>query len=152
METLTKPVQVVARVLLALIFVLAGINKLGGVGRTASYMAAHSIPAAHILVFGAIAMELGVGLLLMVGLFTRLAAFALFCYTLALALIFHPYWAAAPADAGMQHTLFYEHLSMMGGMLCAVALGGGEWSLDALLGRQKHSAGLPLAGRPAPHT
>ena len=70
-------------------------------------------------------MELGVGLLLMVGLFARCAALALFFYTLALALIFHAYWAAPAAQARMQASFFFGHLSMMGGMLMVVAFGAG---------------------------
>ena len=85
----------------------------------------------------------------MTGLFARWAAFALFCYTAVLAVIFHAYWAASPAQAATQHALFFGHLSMMGGMLVVVALGAGQWSLDALLGRQRTGgAGLAFAGGP----
>ena len=70
-------------------------------------------------------MELGVGLLLMAGLFARCAALALFFYTLVLALIFHAYWAAPVAQARLQASIFFEHLSMMGGMLMVVVFGAG---------------------------
>ena len=95
------------RVLLALIFVRAGINKLGSIDATAAEMAKAGIPLANILVFGAILLELGVGLLLMVGLFARCAALALFFYTLTLALIFHAYWAAPAAQARLQASFFF---------------------------------------------
>jgi len=85
------------------------------------------------LVFGAILMELGGGLLLMVGLFARCAALALFFYTLTLALIFHAYWAVPDAQARLQASFFFGHLSMMGGMLVVVAFGAGAYSLDALV-------------------
>jgi putative oxidoreductase len=124
------------RVLLALIFVRAGINKLGSIDATATEMASHGIPLANILVFGAIAMELGVGFLLMVGLFARCAALALFFYTLVLAVIFHAYWAAPAAQARMQASFFFGHLSMMGGMLMVVAFGAGALSLDAVMRRR----------------
>jgi putative oxidoreductase len=124
------------RVLLALIFVRAGINKLGSIDATATEIASHGIPLANILVFGAIAMELGVGFLLMVGLFARCAALALFFYTLVLAVIFHAYWAAPAAQARMQASFFFGHLSMMGGMLMVVAFGAGALSLDAVMRRR----------------
>ena len=47
-------------------------------------MAKSEIPLSNILVFGAIMMELGGGLLLMVGYLARWAALALFFYTLRL--------------------------------------------------------------------
>ena len=76
----------------------AGINKIGSIDATAAGMAKSGIPLSNILVFGAIMMELGGGLLLMVGLFARWAALALFFYTLTLALLFHAYWAVPDAQ------------------------------------------------------
>jgi len=131
-----KYLAALGRVLLALIFVRAGINKIGSIDATAAEMASHGIPLSNILVFGAIAMELGVGLLLMVGLFARCAALALFFYTLALALIFHAYWAAPAAQARLQASFFFGHLSIMGGMLMVVAFGAGALSLDAVMRRR----------------
>jgi putative oxidoreductase len=131
-----KYLAALGRVLLALIFVRAGINKIGSIDATATEMASHGIPLSNILVFGAIAMELGVGLLLMVGLFARCAALALFFYTLVLALLFHPYWAVPAAQARLQASIFFAHLSMMGGMLMVAAFGAGAFSLDAWMRRR----------------
>jgi putative oxidoreductase len=131
-----KYLAALGRVLLALIFVRAGINKLGSIDATAAEMAKGGIPLSNLLVYGAILMELGVGLLLMVGLFARCAALALFFYTLVLALIFHAYWAAPVAQARLQASIFFGHLSMMGGMLMVVAFGAGALSLDAMLRRR----------------
>jgi putative oxidoreductase len=136
MDALSNFVVVVGRILIALIFVRAGINKLGSIDATAAEMAKGGIPLSNILVYGAIVMELGVGLLLMVGLFARCAALALFFYTLTLALIFHAYWAAPAAQARMQASFFFGHLSMMGGMLMVVAFGAGALSLDAVMRRR----------------
>jgi putative oxidoreductase len=135
-DRLTNFVVVVGRILIALIFVRAGVNKIGSIDATAAEMAKSGIPLSNILVFGAIVMELGGGLLLMVGLFARWAALALFFYTLTLALIFHAYWAVPDAQARLQASIFFGHLSMMGGMLVVVAFGAGAYSLDALV-RQK---------------
>ncbi len=136
------PLALAGRVLLALIFVLAGINKIGTISATVAYMASHGIPLAGALVYGAIALELGGGLMLMAGLYTRWVAAALFFYTLALAVIFHAYWLAPAAQVRVQHGYFFEHLSMMGGMLFVVAFGAGPLSLDAWL--------HPAAGDKAP--
>ncbi len=135
MDNFGKYLAALGRVLLALIFVRAGINKLGSIDATAAEMAKAGIPLANILVFGAILLELGVGLLLMVGLFARCATLALFFYTLTLALIFHAYWAAPAAQARLQASFFFGHLSMMGGMLMVVAFGAGAFSLNAVMRR-----------------
>ena len=135
-DRLTNCVVVVGRILIALIFVRAGINKIGSIDTTAAQMAKSGIPLSNIMVFGAIMMEVGGGLLLMVGLFARWAALALFFYTLTLALIFHAYWSVPDAEARVQAAFFFGHLSMMGGMLVVVAFGAGAYSLDALV-RQK---------------
>ena len=121
------------RFLLALIFVLAGIAKLGSVDATAAQMASHGIPFAHVSVWGAITLELGGGLMLMTGLFARFTALVLGFYTLALALIFHAYWAVPAAEVRAQHGAFFEHIAMIGGMLYVVAAGAGAYSLDALM-------------------
>lgn len=133
MEIAAKPLSVLARVLLAFIFVQAGLGKIGAIDATVANMQHAGIPYPHVLVYGAIALELGGGLMLMTGLLARWVAAAFFCYILSLAFIFHAYWVAAPAMERTQHALFFGHLSMMGGMLCVVAFGAGPWSLDALL-------------------
>jgi putative oxidoreductase len=135
-DALRNLLAFVGRILIALIFVRAGINKLGSIDATAAGMAKAGIPLSNILVFGAIAIELGGGLLVTVGLFARCAALALFFYTLTLALIFHAYWAVPGAEARVQAAFFYGHLSMMGGMLVVVAFGAGAYSLDALMARK----------------
>ncbi len=81
-------------------------------------------------------MELGGGLLLVAGLFTRWAAVGLFFYTLVLALTFHAYWAVPDAQARVQAAFFFGHLSMMGGMLVLAGTGPGAYSLDELIRRK----------------
>ena len=137
------PLPAIGRVLLALIFVLAGINKLGTIAATSAYMASHGIPYANDLVWGVIALELGGGIMLIVGLLARLVAAAYFFYLSALATIFHPYWTIVGAAARTQHAMFFEHVAMMGGMLFVVAFGAGPYSLDSLIWRQRPASGLP---------
>jgi putative oxidoreductase len=131
------------RLLIAGIFVRAGINKLGSIAATSATMAGHAIPYPDILVWGAIAVEIGGGLLLILGLFTRWAALALFFYTLALALIFHAYWTATGGAVRTESASFYGHLAMMGGMLYVAAFGAGRYSLDALFGLWRLTPAAP---------
>jgi putative oxidoreductase len=148
MNALTDFIALVGRILLAFIFVQAGYNKLtGGIAGTVTNMTNHGIPLADILVWGAIAVELGGGLLLMAGLLARWAALALAAYTTALALIFHAYWLAPAAELRADRALFYNHLAIIGGMLVVVAFGAGYYSLDALM--QRRSKRTPDAMRHA---
>lgn len=142
MYPVLTPLPLLGRILIALVFVLAGINKLGTIDATSANMASHGIPYATDLVWGAVALELIGGTMLIAGLLTRLAAAALFFYTLALAVLFHPYWAAADAAARTQHAFFFNHLAMMGGMLYVVAFGAGPFSLDALIFSRTRAQGV----------
>jgi putative oxidoreductase len=127
----------VGRILLALIFVLSGIGKLGGIAGTAAHMADHGIPFANILVWGAIALELGGGIALIVGFLTRLVAAAFFFYTLSLAVLFHAYWTMSGAAIRVQQIDFLQHLAIMGGMIYVVAFGAGPYSIDALIWQRR---------------
>jgi putative oxidoreductase len=136
MNDLASPLPALGRILLALIFVRAGINQLGAIAATSVYMASHGIPYAHVLVWGAVVLELVGGLMLMAGLWAHVVAFLLFFYVLALALIFHAYWAMSGAEAHAEQNNFFEHLAIMGGMLYVVAFGAGPYSIDALIRRR----------------
>ena len=116
--------NLVGRILLAHIFLLAGIGKLGaGYAATQGYMEAMGVPG--MLLPLVIALELGAGLALMVGCQTRLAALALAVFTLLAGFIFHGNFADQ-----MQAIMFMKNLGMSGGLLMLAALGGGAWSLD----------------------
>jgi putative oxidoreductase len=129
-------IAALGRLLIALIFIRGGINKLGSIAATVATMRNHGIPYPDILVWGAIAVELGGGLMLIAGLYARWVALALFFYTLSLALIFHAYWTVSdPAASRTDANSFFGHLSMMGGMLFVLAFGAGAYSVDALMAR-----------------
>jgi putative oxidoreductase len=135
MDSVEKLVPLLGRVLLALVFVLGGYGKIWTIDATAAQMASHGIPMPNLLVYGVVALELGGGLALMAGLFTRWLALVFTIYLLLLAVTFHNYWAMAAAEEHAQRIAFMEHLAMMGGMLYVFAFGAGAYSLDALLGR-----------------
>jgi putative oxidoreductase len=137
MNALTNFIALLARILLAFLFVQGGYYKLmGGIPGTVANMTSHGIPFPDILVWGAIAVELVGGLMLMAGLFTRWVALVIAAYTLALGLIFHAYWLAPAAEARLERIIFLNHLALIGGMLAIVAFGAGCWSLDAAMGRK----------------
>jgi putative oxidoreductase len=146
MNAALKPLPPLGRFLLALVFVYAGIRKFGTIAATTATIQKHGIPHADLLVWGAIALELGGGLALMLGFLARLAALAFFVYTGVLAFIFHPYWSFTGEAFGVERGVFFGHLSMMGGMLFVVAFGAGPYSIDSLLfGRRGSAAAVPEA-------
>src|SRR5215469_15324817 len=105
-DTALRPLVPLARVLLALVFVLSGTSKILNLAPAVAAIASHGIPFANNLVYVAIAIELGGGLMLIAGLLTRWVGAVLFFYTLALAVIAHAYWAAPAAMRGVQQGLF----------------------------------------------
>ena len=79
---------------------------------------------------GAIVVELGLGLLLLVGFKTRLSAIVLAVFTVAAAVFFHNYWAL-PADKAFMHQLmFWKNVAIAGGLLGFAAFGAGRLSID----------------------
>ena len=119
----------VGRVLLALLFVTSGYGKLTDFAGTAGYMAATltALPmsAIYILLVTTIVVELGGGLLIMLGWYARLAATAILLFLVPVTVIFHPFWAADDAQRMMQQIMFMKNLSIMGGMLLIAAFGPG---------------------------
>src|SRR5688572_16587958 len=82
-----------ARLLIAQLFVTAGFGKLMAFAKTAAFMANKDLPAPEMLLVATIALELGAGILLILGWKTRWAAAALFGFTLIATFVFHPFWA-----------------------------------------------------------
>ncbi|MDF1782208.1 MAG: DoxX family protein [Alcanivoracaceae bacterium] len=127
MERATPYIALVGRILLALIFVVAGYSKIGGYDGTLQYMQAFGLPGflLPLVIFA----ELGGGLALIFGLLTRTAAAGLAVFSVVSAFIFH----SDSADA-MQGILFMKNIAMAGGLLYVVAYGAGKFSVDEKLG------------------
>ena len=131
MNTPSSWPMLIGRVLLALMFVLAGFGKLfGGLEGTAGYIASVGLPMPTVLAAGAGVLELGAGLLLIIGWQARWAALALALFTLVASFIFHAYWSLPADQQMMQQLMFMKNLSVVGGLLCVFAFGAGALSLD----------------------
>ncbi len=131
LDTFKTPLVVVGRVLLALMFVLSGIDKLGNISGTAGYIASGGLPFATALAVIVGLLELLGGIAIAIGLQARWAALALGLFTLAAAALYHQFWAAPAAQAFMQQLLFMKNLSIAGGLFIVAALGAGPASVDA---------------------
>ena len=124
MNTIQSLSAPTGRVLLALIFVMSGLNKIGSFTGTQAYMESVGVPG--ILLPVVIAVEVLGGLAVMLGWHTRIAAFLLAGFSLLSAFLFH-------ADLGdqMQMIMFMKNLGLAGGFLILVAQGAGAYSVDA---------------------
>lgn len=130
METLKRYGPLLGRLLIAFIFVFAGYGKITGFEGTVGYIASKGVPLPQLAAIGAIVVELGGGLMLILGWNARLAAAALFGFTALAALIFHNFWAVPPEMAQNQMIHFMKNVSMMGGLLYVVVHGSGPLSLN----------------------
>ncbi len=128
MEKLNPLFDLAGRILMAVLFVLAGYSKITGYSGTAGYMESIGVPG--ILLPLVIIVELLGGLAILLGWQTRIAAFLLAGFCLVAALLFH----FQPADQ-MQMILFTKNLAIAGGLLFLVANGAGAYSLDRRLAK-----------------
>jgi putative oxidoreductase len=123
-------VLLASRVLLALVFVVFGIRKLLAVSGTAGYFAKLGVPAAEIAVWLVILIEIGGGVLLILGWKTRLVAWLLAGFVVVATLLAHRYWEFEGAQYVPQLTSFMKNLSIIGGLLMVAACGPGRMSVD----------------------
>jgi putative oxidoreductase len=121
---------VLGRVLLSLIFVISGAKKIATFAGTAGYIASKGLPAAEILAALTICVELGGGLLLLIGLKARWAALALAVFTVLASVLFHNFWAMTGPEAMNNQIHFMKNIAIVGGMLMVVAFGPGRFSID----------------------
>jgi len=126
----THTAVLAGRILLGLLFIISGFGKITGYDGTAGYMAAKGMPLVNVLLPAAIAVELGGGLLLVLGLKARWAALAIFLFLIPTTLVFHAFWGIDPKEAATQQINFLKNLAIMGGMLMVFAHGPGRYSLD----------------------
>jgi putative oxidoreductase len=113
MKTFQELAAPVGRVLLALMFLLAGLNKISGYSGTQGFMESMGLPGALLPLV--ILLEVAGGILLMLGWHTRITAF----------LIFH-----SNLGDPTQMLFFMKNLSIAGGLLLVVSHGAGPYSID----------------------
>ena len=128
-------VMLLGRILMCLLFVLGGWGKLFGAAATQAMFAKQGlplVPAAWVL---AVVIELGGGLAILLGWFTRPAAFVLAIWSVLTALVAH----TNLADRA-QEIQFFKNMGLCGGFLYIAAFGAGAFSLDAIRLRGRRTA------------
>ncbi|HZY19516.1 MAG TPA: DoxX family protein [Ramlibacter sp.] len=120
----------VGRALLAWLFIPAGFGKIAGFAGVVGYIASKGVPLPELCAAVAIAAELGLGLLLLVGWQARWAALGLAVFTAVITPIFHNFWAVPEAQKMMQMQAFWKNFAVVGGLLFVWAFGPGAISID----------------------
>jgi putative oxidoreductase len=135
MNTSSPYFSLVGRLLLALLFVPAGITKISGFEGTAGYIASVGLPLPQLGAILAIVVEIGAGLALALGWRTRWAALILAVFTVVATFLFHNFWAMPADKAFLQQLMFFKNIAVVGGLFIVAAFGAGSLSLDAKAGR-----------------
>ena len=132
MRTAETFAPVLGRLLIAALFIPAGLTKIAGFENTAAYMAAQGLPLVSLLLVTTILIEAGCGLLILIGWRAREAALLLFLFLIPVTLIFHGFWGIEDLTARAQEQrAFMKNLAIMGGVLMIAGLGSGPLSLQS---------------------
>jgi putative oxidoreductase len=117
--------QWLARILLSLIFLWSGLQKIVHFSSTRQFMAQNGMPWTGLLLVGAIVVEIGGGLSLFLGFKAKWSALIIAIYLIPTTLIFHGHFSDQA-----QFGQFLKNLAIIGGLLMVAAFNGGKVSLD----------------------
>jgi putative oxidoreductase len=131
---MTDLAHTIGRVLLSIIFIVAGYNKVVAIAGTTAYFTRLGVPAPQIMAWVVAIFEVAAGLMILVGFKTRWVALAL-CVFVGIALFLgHKFWAVDAAQYSNQLNHALKNLALMGGFLLLYAAGPGPHSVDARTG------------------
>jgi len=123
----------VGRVMLALVFIISGAVKLADIAGTGTYMESVGLPSS--LALPVALFEVVGGLMIVLGVFTRLTALVFAAFCLLTALLFHRE-TADPIQAAMA----FKNIAIAGGFLCLLAYDQKSWSFDSYRDRRRREA------------
>jgi putative oxidoreductase len=121
-------VGAVGRLLIVALFLISGVGKIAAPAQTQGFIAAAGLPFPLLAYLAAVVIEVGGGVLLLLGYQSRIVAGVMAAFTIAAALGFHRDFADPNA---MAH--FLKNISITGGLLQIVAFGAGAFSIDGRL-------------------
>ncbi|MCB5188947.1 DoxX family protein [Methylobacillus caricis] len=125
MNALSSTILLLGRALLALIFIVSGFSKLADPTGTIAYISSIGAPLPELGYAIALIVEIGLGLALLFGYRTKIAAVLIAIFTLATALMFHTDFSNQ-----IQLIMFLKNLAIIGGLLQVAIHGAGGYSLD----------------------
>ena len=131
-DALLGPVLLIARIFMAGVFLTFGVGKILHTARMQAYMEAHGVPPS--LISLAIVVQIGCGLLVVLGYQTRFAALMLAGFCIIATSLFH-----AQFSVGGELSHFTKDFAIAGGFLFMIAYGPGPLSLDARIAAARES-------------
>ncbi|HET8903538.1 MAG TPA: DoxX family protein [Saccharospirillum sp.] len=127
MNALSPLAMVAGRVLISFMFIMSGLQKIGGLEGTQGYMEMMGVPG--ILIYPTILVEVLGGLAVLIGYQARIGALLLAGFSILSGVIFH----FDPSDQ-MQMISMFKNFAIAGGFLFIVAMGPGKLSIDGRKG------------------
>ena len=125
---MTNILDILGRVLISLVFLLSGINKIGNYEGTIGWMESLGMPG--IFLIPAIILEIGAPILIMIGYKVKISAALLSLFCIATAIIFHTDFSNQ-----MQFVSFMKNIALAGGFLFLVINETKEFSLERKLSK-----------------
>lgn len=123
MTALTTFAPLIARVLIGILFLVAGAGKLADPAGFTGYLTSGGLPA--VLAWPSIIFEIVLGLALIAGFQTRIMALLGAAFCIVAAVLYH----FNPADQ-MQMTMFLKNFAIAGGLILLAAHGAGRYAID----------------------
>lgn len=124
------------RILLSVMFLISGLFKVAGYSQMVGYATAVHLPVPGVAIAVAAVLELALGLAILAGFKTRVAAWVLFLYLIPVTFFFHNFWAVQGQAQQMQMVNFLKNVAIMGGLLVLAVNGSGAYSVDAALAKK----------------
>ena len=132
-ETSRDGVILAARILLVILFLIFGWQKITGFSNTVAYMQMTGAPVPSLSAVVAIIVELFIGLAVLLGILTRPFAVLLAGYSIVTAFIGHRYWTMTGMARFEAEINFFKNISIAGGFLLLYVTGPGRYSVDAMM-------------------
>jgi len=120
---------VVGRILITLLFLKSGFEKIAGFSAVAGFMASKGMPAAEFLLVGAVVLEIAGALMVLLGWHARWGALMLAAFVVPATLVFHNFWSVDAAQYTNQVNHFMKNLSILGALVFIMGAGAGPFSL-----------------------
>jgi putative oxidoreductase len=126
--------ELLARILIAFVFIYEALDALVFFGKTKSTMTAYGIVWQQDLLLRFLIFILIVGgILVLIGYYARVGAFLLLLYWLPFTLIVYSFWDDGPEFKRLHALYFMRNLALCGGLFLLIANGAGKYSIKSLL-------------------
>jgi putative oxidoreductase len=130
LENQRNEIILLARIIMMILFIMAGWSKLTNFEGTVAYLTSLGAPMPMVAAGIAVVMEFFVAIAIILGFYTRPLAFLLALFALGTALIAHHFWTMVDPERAANTIQYFKNLSIMGGLLLLGITGPGKYSID----------------------